>query len=91
MRRSGRESQPWLDDELARRVIGKCGSDAWVRARSRPGVCSRGGTLAPRVQLNAGVRVQVVPLWVRPRTVRRRRLRAAARWCSHLSFFVTPR
>jgi len=34
---------------------------------------------------------QVVPLWSRPRVMRRRRLIAAARWCSQWSFLVTPR
>jgi hypothetical protein len=37
------------------------------------------------------VRAQVVPLWSRPSVIIRRRLRAAARWCSQWSLLVTPR
>ena len=34
---------------------------------------------------------QLVPVWVSPSVLSRRRLIAAARWCSQWSFLATPR
>jgi len=66
-----RESQPWLDNELARRAFPVCDCSAQV-ARPRP--------LAPdAAQFNA----HPVALRVSPRVRSRRRFRPATRRCSH--------
>jgi hypothetical protein len=49
-----------------------------------------GGRVAPERALFYAI-AQFVPVWCRPRTVRRRRFKAATRWCSHWLLRATPR
>lgn len=64
----------------------------WARSGG-PGCVARGfrWPVGPDSQAVRGVRVQAPAVWVRPRLMRFRRLRAAVRWVSQAWFLVVPR